>query len=102
MHIAKLHQTQAALFELDQTALAEVAEFSAGRLCDQIDREVQPTDFPRIIDALDDRTQWFAGFFRLRSGLSNHRLDRTSRPARANARHDVVLFSPNPSSNKRQ
>jgi hypothetical protein len=44
MHIAKLHQTQAALFELDQTALAEVAEISAGRLFDRIDREVQQTE----------------------------------------------------------
>jgi hypothetical protein len=43
-HIAKLHQTQAALFELDQTSLAEVAEISAGRLFDQIDREVQQTE----------------------------------------------------------
>ena len=44
MHIAKLHQTQAALFELDQTALAEVGEVSAGRLFDQIDCELQQTD----------------------------------------------------------
>ena len=46
MHIAKLHQTEAALVELDQTALAEAAETSAGRLLDQIDRELQQTDFP--------------------------------------------------------
>jgi hypothetical protein len=70
MHIAKLHQTEAALVELDQTALAEAAESSAGRLLDQIDREVQHTDFLRIIDALDDRAEWLAGFFHLRSGLS--------------------------------
>jgi hypothetical protein len=38
------HQTQAALFELDRTTLAELAEISAGRLFDQIDREVQQTD----------------------------------------------------------
>jgi len=70
MHIAKLHQTEAALVELDQTALAEAAETSAGRLLDQIDREVQQADFLRIIDALDDRAEWLAGFFHLRSGLS--------------------------------
>jgi hypothetical protein len=44
MDIAKLHQTQAALFELDQTALAEAAEISAGKLFDQIDRELQQTE----------------------------------------------------------
>src|SRR5947208_7972428 len=33
MHIAKLHETQAALFELDQTALAEVAGISAAIRC---------------------------------------------------------------------
>jgi hypothetical protein len=38
------HQTQAALFELDRTTLAELAEISAGRLFDQIDREVQQTE----------------------------------------------------------
>jgi hypothetical protein len=44
MDIAKLHQTKAALFKLDQTALAEVAEISAGRLFDQIDRELQQAE----------------------------------------------------------
>jgi hypothetical protein len=44
MHIVKLHQTQEALFELEQTALAEVTAISADRLFDQIDREVQQTD----------------------------------------------------------
>src|SRR6266704_1658671 len=51
MHIAKLHQTEAALVELDQTALAEAAEISASRLLDQIDREVQhrfPTHHRRL------------------------------------------------------
>ena len=123
MDIAKLYQTQPALFELDQTALAEAAETSAGRLLDQIDRELQHTDFLRIIDALDDRAEWLAGFFHLRSGLSNHHFDRSphrflghsgSSKLETVTQHwhhrgllaqtlDVrCAFSPKPSSNKRQ
>src|SRR5689334_11146902 len=51
------------LSSLDQTAFSEVAEITTRGTLDQVDGELQKTNFPRIVDALDNRAERFIFIF---------------------------------------
>lgn len=53
-----------ALFpKLNQSALAEIPEISAGGTLDHIDGKFEQANFPGIIDSLNDRAQRFVRIF---------------------------------------
>ena len=53
---------------LQQASFPEIPQVPPGRLLDQIDRELEQTNFPRIIHPLQNRTQ---RLLRLGHGLPN-------------------------------
>jgi len=60
---------------LDQTALAEIAQITARGTLYQVDGELEQTNFPRVVYALDDRTERFVFVFDLPPGPIDHRVD---------------------------
>ena len=58
-----------------QTALAEIAEITAGGALHQVDGELEQTNFPRVVYALDDRAERFVFVFDLPPGAIDHRID---------------------------
>ena len=59
----------------DQTAFSEIAEITAGGALHQVDGELEQTNFPRVVYALDDRAERFVCVFDLPSGAIDHRVD---------------------------
>jgi len=59
----------------DQTALAKVAEITAGGTLYKVDGELEQTNFPRVVYALDDRAERFVFVFDLPPGAIDHRVD---------------------------
>ena len=45
--------------DLDQTALAKIAQIAARRAFDEVDGEFQQAHFPRVVDPLDDGAERF-------------------------------------------
>ena len=59
----------------DQTALSEIAEITARGTLHQVDGELEQTNFPRVVYALDDRAERFVFVFDLPPGAIDHRVD---------------------------
>ena len=59
----------------DQTALAKIAEITARGTLYQVDRELEQTNFPRVVYALYDRAERFVFVFDLPPGAIDHRVD---------------------------
>src|SRR2546421_8846955 len=67
------------LTELDQPALPEVADVSAARALDHVDGELEETNFPGFVDALNDRAERFLAVFNVRLGARDHGFDRIAK-----------------------
>ena len=59
----------------DQTAFAEIAEITTRGTLHQVDGELEQTNFPRVVHALDDRAERFVFVFDLSPGAIDHRVD---------------------------
>src|SRR2546421_11534455 len=64
---------------LNQSAFAKVADVAAAGAFDHVDRELEQTNFPRIVDALDDRTEMIVVMLDVRFCALNHRFDRIAK-----------------------
>ena len=60
---------------LYQTALAKVAEIAAGRALHKVYGELEQTNFPRVVYALNNRAKRFVFIFNLPPGAIDHRVD---------------------------
>src|ERR1051325_1094553 len=69
----------AAFEQSNQAALAEVAEIAASRALDQVDRELEEANFPRLVHPLDDGAERFVGIFDATFGAIDHRIDGIAR-----------------------
>src|SRR4026208_470676 len=70
-----LTATQAVAPCSDQTALSKVAEIIAGGALHEIYGELQQTNFPRVVYALDNGAERFVFVFDLPPGAINHSVD---------------------------
>jgi len=59
----------------DQTAFSEIAEITARGALHKVDGELEQTNFPRVVHALDDRAERFVFVFDLPPGAIDHRVD---------------------------
>ena len=57
---------------LNQTALAKIAEITAGGALHQVDGELEQTNFPRVVYSLYDRAERFVFIFDLPPGAIDH------------------------------
>ena len=60
---------------LDQTALSEITEIAAGRAFHEIDSEFEQTNFPRVINALNDCAERLVLAFDVAFGALDHGID---------------------------
>src|SRR6266404_6581457 len=67
------------LTELDQPALAKVADVAAAGALDHIDGEFEEADFPGFVDALDDGAERLVAMLDVRLGARDDRLDRVAK-----------------------
>ena len=58
-----------------QTALAKIAEITTGGALHQVYGELEQTNFPRVVYAVDNRAQRFVFVFHLPPGAIDHRVD---------------------------
>ena len=61
--------------QLQQAALAKIAEITARRTFDQIDRELEQAHFPGVIHALNDRAERFVCALDAAPGAIDHCVD---------------------------
>jgi hypothetical protein len=59
----------------DQTALAKVAEITTGGALHEVDGELEQTNFPRVVYALNDRAEGFVFVFDLPPGTIDYAVD---------------------------
>jgi len=60
---------------LYQTALAKIAEITAGGTLHKVYGELEQANFPRVVYTLDDRAERFVFVFDLPPGAIDHRVD---------------------------
>src|SRR5438552_18768096 len=60
---------------LQQSARSKVAEITARGALHQVDGELEQTNFPRVVHALDNRAERFILIFDLPPGAIDHRVD---------------------------
>ena len=59
----------------NQTAFSKIAEITARGTLYQVDGELEETNFPRVVYALDNRAERFVFVFDLPSGAIDYRVD---------------------------
>src|SRR5437660_852295 len=67
------------LTELNEPALAKVADVPAARALDHVDGELEQANFPSFVDALDDGAERFLSVFNVRLGARDHGFDRIAK-----------------------
>jgi len=63
---------------LQEAALSEISEIFARRALDQVDREFEQANFPRVVHTLDDGAERFVFIFDPMFRAIDHRVDRIS------------------------
>ena len=60
---------------LDEPAFSEIAEITARGTLNKVDGELEQTNFPRVVYALDDCAEGFVFIFDLPPGAIDHRVN---------------------------